>query len=82
MRISAMRYCGGTSMPGALAATRGGICIDFNRMNKILSLHKEDLDVIGQPGVEWEALDTHLEGHGLFFPPLRTQHLVQRLAVW
>ena len=62
-------YSGGTSMPGALAATRGGICIDFNRMNKVLAVHQEDMDVVVQPAVGWEDLNVHLGGYNLFFPP-------------
>ena len=56
-------------MPGALAATRKGLCIDFNRMNKILALHEGDMDVVVQPAVGWEDLHVELGGHGLFFPP-------------
>ena len=68
-RIPVTAYCGGTSMPGALAATRAGICIDFNRMNKILAVHEEDMDAVVQPAVGWQDLNDHLAGHGLFFPP-------------
>ena len=50
-RIPVTAYCGGTSMPGALAATRRGICIDFNRMNKVLAVHREDMDAVVQPAV-------------------------------
>lgn len=56
-------------MPGAIAATRGGICVDFNRMNKILETHKEDMDVIVQPAANWQDLNAHLVDHDLFFPP-------------
>ena len=68
-RIPVIGYCGGTSMPGAIAATRGGICIDFNRMNKILAIHQEDLDVVVQPALDWEELNAQLASHELFFPP-------------
>ncbi|KAI1004658.1 D-lactate dehydrogenase [Podosphaera aphanis] len=67
--IPVTAYSGGTSLEGQYAATRGGICIDFSRMGKILKLHKEDLDVIVQPGVRWEDLNEELENDGLFFPP-------------
>ena len=62
-------YSGGTSLEGHFAATRNGICIDFSRMDKILKLHKEDLDVIVQPAVGWELLNEELAKDGLFFPP-------------
>jgi D-lactate dehydrogenase (cytochrome) len=68
-RIPVTPYSGGTSLEGHFAATRGGVCIDFSRMDKILTLHKEDLDVIVQPAVGWEVLNGELAKVGLFFPP-------------
>ncbi|RNJ57066.1 hypothetical protein D7B24_006458 [Verticillium nonalfalfae] len=38
-------------------------------MDQILSLHKDDLDVVVQPGVRWEALNEELARDNLFFPP-------------
>ena len=43
--------------------------MDFSRMDKILKLHKEDLDVIVQPALGWELLNVELGREGLFFPP-------------
>ena len=68
-RIPITGYSGGTSLEGHFSATRGGICIDFGRMDKILQLHKDDLDVIVQPAVGWELLNEELAKDGLFFPP-------------
>ncbi|KAF2681146.1 hypothetical protein K458DRAFT_310396 [Lentithecium fluviatile CBS 122367] len=68
-KIPVTAYSGGTSLEGHFAATRGGICIDFSRMNKILKLHKEDLDVVVQPAVGWEHLNEELAKDNLFFPP-------------
>ena len=68
-RIPVTGFSGGTSLDGALAATRGGICIDFSRMNKILELHERDMDVVVQPAVGWEHLNECLARKGLFFPP-------------
>lgn len=69
VRLHVVGFCGGTSMPGALAATRGGICIDFNRMDKIEEIHSQDMDVVVQPAVDWQDLNVHLEPYDLFFPP-------------
>lgn len=68
-KIPVTPYSGGTSLEGHFAATRGGVCIDFSRMDKILKLHKEDLDVVVQPAVGWELLNEELAKDGLFFPP-------------
>ncbi|KAL4762377.1 FAD-binding oxidoreductase [Aspergillus foveolatus] len=62
-------YSGGTSLEGHFAPTRGGVCIDFRRMDRILALHKSDLDVVVQPALGWEELNETLAGEGLFFPP-------------
>lgn len=68
-RIPVTAYSGGTSLEGHFAATRGGVCVDFSNMNKILKLHKEDLDVVVQPAVGWEHLNEELAKDNLFFPP-------------
>ncbi|GAB7353227.1 hypothetical protein MBLNU459_g3745t2 [Dothideomycetes sp. NU459] len=68
-KIPVTAYSGGTSLEGHFAATRGGICVDFSRMDKILALHKSDLDVVVQPAVGWEGLNEELNDQGLFFPP-------------
>ena len=68
-KIPLTGYSGGTSLEGHFSPTRGGICMDFSRMDKILKLHKEDLDVIVQPALGWELLNVELGREGLFFPP-------------
>ncbi|RKF64247.1 D-lactate dehydrogenase, mitochondrial [Erysiphe neolycopersici] len=67
--IPVTAYSGGTSLEGHFTATRGGICIDFGRMEKVLELNKEDMDVVVQPGVRWEELNERLAQDNLFFPP-------------
>lgn len=68
-KIPVVGYSGGTSLEGHFTPTRQGISVDFGRMDKILTLHKEDLDVIVQPAVGWEHLNEELSNDGLFFPP-------------
>ena len=68
-KIPMTAYSGGTSLEGHFSPTRGGICIDFHRMNSIIELHKEDLDVVVQPAVGWQDLNEELSKDGLFFPP-------------
>ena len=58
----------GTSLEGNAAAVRGGVCIDFAQMNRVLALHPEDLDCRVQPGITRKRLNAELRDTGLFFP--------------
>ncbi|KAL5606651.1 uncharacterized protein BROUX77_003844 [Berkeleyomyces rouxiae] len=68
-RIPVVGFSGGTSLEGHYTPTHGGVSIDFTHMNKIVKLHKDDLDVVVQPGVGWESLNDILRQENLFFPP-------------
>lgn len=68
-RIPVTGFSGGTSLEGHFTPTSGGISIDFNRMDKVLALHKADLDVVVQPAVGWQGLTQQLAEENLFFPP-------------
>jgi len=58
----------GTSLEGHALAVKGGISVDFSRMNRVLDLNAEDMDVTVQPGITREALNSELRATGLFFP--------------
>ncbi|KAG0169526.1 hypothetical protein DFQ30_003545 [Apophysomyces sp. BC1015] len=48
---------------------QGGICLSFTEhMNNIVAFHPEDMDVVVQPGVDWEQLNAMLKDRKLFFP--------------
>lgn len=68
-KIPVTAYSGGTSLEGHFTPTRGGICIDFGKMDKIVKLNKEDMDVVVQPALGWEVLNEELAKDNLFFPP-------------
>ena len=58
----------GTSLEGHALAIKGGIVLDFARMNKVLAINAEDMDAVVQPGITREDLNTELRTTGLFFP--------------
>jgi D-lactate dehydrogenase (cytochrome) len=68
-RIPMIGFSGGTSLEGTLAATHREVCIDFERMDRVVEVHERDMDVVVQPGVGYEDLNRMLEGKSLFFPP-------------
>jgi D-lactate dehydrogenase (cytochrome) len=58
----------GTSTEGNPVPTRGGLVLDFTRMDKILEIRPHDLQADVQPGVLRKELNRQVGKHGLFFP--------------
>jgi glycolate oxidase subunit GlcD len=67
-KVPVIPFGTGSSLEGQVNAPNGGISIDFSRMNRIISVNAEDLDVTVEPGVTREQLNTYLRDTGLFFP--------------
>ncbi|MCK0167315.1 FAD-binding protein [Jannaschia sp. S6380] len=58
----------GTALEGHASAPRGGLTVDFRRMDRVLEVAAEDMLVRVQPGCTREALNTELRATGLMFP--------------
>ncbi|WP_430254113.1 FAD-binding oxidoreductase [Neorhizobium sp. DAR64872/K0K18] len=67
-RVPMIPFGIGSSLEGQVNAPSGGISIDFSRMNKVLRISPEDLDVTVEPGMTREELNRELRDTGLFFP--------------
>ena len=60
---------GGSSLEGNPVPVMGGIVLALYRMNKIIELREQDLQVVVQPGIVYDALNKQLRRLGMFFPP-------------
>ncbi len=67
-RLPVIAHGAGTALEGHTSAIRGGLAVDFSRMNRILRLDPGDMDVDVQPGLTREELNRELRHSGLFFP--------------
>ena len=75
-----MKYCNGHKIPvtprgagtglsGGALAHFGGVLISFEKMNRILEIDEQNLQVTTEPGVITEVLQDAVKAKGLFYPP-------------
>lgn len=57
----------GTSIEGQTMAVRGGVAVNFKRMNRLLRVQPDDQLAVVQPGLTRESLNRQLRGTGMFF---------------
>lgn len=58
----------GSSVTGAVLPIKGGLILDFTRMNSVLAINKDDSYAVVEPGVICNALNAKL-APSHFFPP-------------
>lgn len=60
---------GGTGLSGGALAYNGGVLLSLERMNNIVSIDEQNLQVVTDSGVITETLQNAVMKKGLFFPP-------------
>lgn len=68
-RLPVVGWGAGTSLEGNPIPVRGGLVVDFGRMNQIIAIHAQDFQVTVQPGIFYKDMNKILAQHGLFFAP-------------
>ena len=59
----------GTGLSGGALPQLGGVLISMERMNAILKIDEQNMQVITEPGVITEVLQDMVKEKGLFYPP-------------
>jgi glycolate oxidase len=59
----------GSGYTGGSLPVKGGIVVSFEQMNKILSVDKEKMYAVVEPGVVTQNFADEMEKIGLFYPP-------------
>ena len=59
----------GSGMSGGALPVRGGVVLDFSKMNRLLERRPEDRLAICEPGITLGELEEKLKADGVFFPP-------------
>ncbi|MBV1911833.1 MAG: FAD-binding protein [Kangiellaceae bacterium] len=67
-KVPMIPYGVGSSLEQHVVAPQGGISLDFSKMDEILQVNPEDMDMRVQAGVTREQLNSHIRDTGLFFP--------------
>jgi glycolate oxidase len=60
---------GGTGLSGGALPHLGGLVLSVERLNRIISIDEENLQVTTEPGVITEVLQDAVKRRGLFYPP-------------
>ena len=59
----------GTGLSGGALPRYGGVLLSTERLNRILQIDEDNLQVVTEPGVITEVLQDAVKAKGLFYPP-------------
>lgn len=65
--VPVVPYSGGSSLEGHFFSTRPGVILDTSKMDRIIRVNRNDLDVEVEAGVNWVTLNEKLTGERLLF---------------
>ena len=68
-RVAIVARGSGTSSTGAVIPDAGGIVVSFEKMQRVIAIHRDDRVAVVEPGVVNAHLQEALAAHGLFWPP-------------
>jgi D-lactate dehydrogenase (cytochrome) len=73
-------YAAGTSLEGNAVPIEGGITLDMTRMDAVLDVRPDDLQVDVQPGILGDDVNEAVAKHGLFLPSLPSSGAISTIG--
>jgi glycolate oxidase subunit GlcD len=68
-RVALVGRGAGTGLSGGAVAERGGLIVEFSRLNRILEIDTLGRSAVVEPGVINQTLDEAVKAMGLYYPP-------------
>jgi len=68
-RIAVTPRGAGTGLSGGALPVTGGVALDLSRMNRILNIDTDNMQVTVEPGCITEEIQKAVANHGLYYPP-------------
>jgi D-lactate dehydrogenase (cytochrome) len=68
LRVPVVPFGAGSSLDGHVIPVHGGVALDLTRMDRIVSVSRQELTATVEAGVTRLALERRVAQHGLFFP--------------
>lgn len=68
-KIPVTPRAGGTGLSGGAIPTKGGVLLSIDRLNEIIEIDEQNLQVVTETGVITEVLQDAVKAKGLFYPP-------------